>query len=142
MRASLLLIPFAVVAQDRRNTARFTVLLQTEAARLFPTFKSVFTIHAGAVSGVDGRFRITAVRPGRYQLRVTLDGIYAATTSVEVRAGLEHNVDIPTAEARWRGRQSVTVSDSFFVPPEEVKSPNFSFNRKKSSRQRGHRRMS
>ena len=126
MRASLLLIPFAVVAQDTNGTGTIYGAVTNGGSEAVSNVKiCIHDTSRCAVSGVDGRFRITAVRPGQYQLRVTLDGgTPAATASVEVRAGLEHNVDIQLSKLDG-GRQSVTVSDSFFVPPEEVKSSSF-----------------
>ncbi|HYO82633.1 MAG TPA: TonB-dependent receptor [Bryobacteraceae bacterium] len=78
-----------------------------------------------ATSATDGRFRIEGVRAGAYQLTVSLPGGgTAAAAAVEVRAGLEHAVEVmlPSLDA---GRQSVTVSESVFVTPEEVKNSGF-----------------
>ncbi|BDC49188.1 collagen-binding protein [Bryobacterales bacterium F-183] len=69
-----------------------------------------------AVSGPDGTFQITDLRPGVYRLT------FGAMTSggIEVRAGLDARVDIdmPRVEAV---SQSVTVSEPVFVAPTEIK---------------------
>ena len=126
MRAFFLLIPVVVVAQDTNGTGGIYGAVTNGDSKAVPNVEiCISDTSRCAVSGVDGRFRITAVRPGQYQLQVTLGGgTPVATASVEVRAGLEHKVDIQVP-ALDGGRQSVTVSESFFVPPEEVKSSSF-----------------
>jgi hypothetical protein len=78
-----------------------------------------------STTAADGRFRIADVRPGGWKLQVTLaGGATAASADVEVRAGLEHNVDVvlPSLDAV---QQSVTVSESAFVAPEEIKNSSY-----------------
>ncbi len=78
-----------------------------------------------ATTDADGRFRIADLRAGDYQLELTPPG-GAATLSevVQVRAGLEGTVDI-TLDALDTVRQSITVTASVFVAPEEVKNSSF-----------------
>lgn len=72
-----------------------------------------------------GAFRITDVRPGSYRLEITIRGETSfLNPDVEVRAGLDASIEItlPTIETL---RQSVTVSESVFLAPEEVKTSGF-----------------
>jgi hypothetical protein len=67
-----------------------------------------------ATSDANGDFRLSELRAGSY----ILDVGGRLTTAVEVRAGLEGRVDILLA-------QSVTVTESVFVTPEEIKNSNY-----------------
>ena len=72
-----------------------------------------------------GVFRLADLRPGDYTLQVTAPGLPSTNTAdVVVRAGLEDRVDVTLANLDG-GRQSVTVSESVFIAPEEVKSSGF-----------------
>lgn len=78
-----------------------------------------------AVSGPGGDFRITELRAGMYPLAVSAPGRPAMRTEpVEVRAGLETRVELelPQLDAV---QQSVTVSETVFAAPEEVKTSGF-----------------
>jgi hypothetical protein len=79
-----------------------------------------------AVSDPGGRFRLGDLRPGIYQLEVTAAGDQPSVTTgpLEVRAGLEDQVEVvlPKLDAV---SESVTVSESVFVAPEEVKNSGY-----------------
>lgn len=90
-----------------------------------------------ATSGADGSFRITEIRPGEYTLQITPPNQPArASSMVEVRAGLEGRVDI-ALPALDGGTQSVTVTESAFIAPEEVKNSNFLVQRLEISKTAG-----
>lgn len=72
-----------------------------------------------------GTFRLTDLRAGDYQLSVTAPGKPSILSpAVSVRAGLIGSVEVilPKLDA---GQQTVTVSDSVFIAPEEVKTSSF-----------------
>ncbi len=78
-----------------------------------------------ATSAPDGQFRISDIRAGAYRLQVTDPGGNATLTElVHVRAGLEVAVDVllPRIDAL---QQSITVTETAFVAPEEVKTSSF-----------------
>lgn len=78
-----------------------------------------------ADSGDRGAFRMTEVRAGSYRLEVTKAGQQPfVSPSVEVRAGLEATIEIslPKIDAV---SQTVTVSDSVFIPAEEIKNSGY-----------------
>ncbi|MBL8227026.1 MAG: TonB-dependent receptor [Bryobacterales bacterium] len=73
----------------------------------------------------DGSFRIVDLRTGQYTLVVTLENkAELKTAQVEARAGVEASVVItlPKIDAV---EQSVTVTDTVFLPPEEVKNSGY-----------------
>ncbi|MGE0039559.1 MAG: TonB-dependent receptor [Vicinamibacterales bacterium] len=77
------------------------------------------------VTGPDGRFRLTELRPGRYQLEIVAPGQPPIVSDpVEVRAGLSASVEVtlPTVD---RVEQTVTVTAPAFAAPEEVKGSSF-----------------
>lgn len=78
-----------------------------------------------AQSGVDGTFRIGDLRPGFYDIEVTLPGRPAARQNgIEIRAGLDVQLRIllPALDAI---KQEITVAESFFVAQEEVKTSGY-----------------
>jgi len=78
-----------------------------------------------AQTGADGRFRIADLRPGSYVLALKAAGAAAASNAaVEVRAGLTAQVELKLAQLEAQ-RESVTVTASVFVEPEEIKSSSF-----------------
>jgi outer membrane receptor protein involved in Fe transport len=88
-------------------------------------------------TGSEGQARIADLRPGSYELEITapqqppLKG-----NKVDVRAGLDGQVEIslPKVEAV---SQSVTVTESAFVAPEEIKSSGFLIQRQEISKAAG-----
>lgn len=78
-----------------------------------------------ATSDENGAFRINDLRAGSYRLEVGPQGKpLLSTADVEVRAGLEGRVSItlPQIDAL---QQSLTVNESAFLAPEEVKTSGF-----------------
>jgi hypothetical protein len=78
-----------------------------------------------ANSDPKGAFRIGELRPGDYQLEVTgPNQPPVRSANVAVRAGLEDKVEVslPRLDAV---QQSITVSESVFLAPEEVKNSGF-----------------
>jgi hypothetical protein len=77
-------------------------------------------------SDASGNYRIDGIRAGTYILQVSaaVNDPAVVQSSVEVRAGLDHRVDIalPSLDGT---RQSITVTESVFVAPEEVKNSSF-----------------
>jgi len=78
-----------------------------------------------AISGDDGRFRISEIRAGLVALEVTPPGQPGVvSTTVEVRAGLDAVVEI-ALPAPLTVAQEVTVRAAAFVAPEEVKNSGY-----------------
>ena len=76
-------------------------------------------------SDASGNFRLTEIRSGVYSLEVQPTGEPPLRqTGLEIRAGLDARVEVlmPLPDS---SRQEVTVSDSIFVAPEEVKGSSF-----------------
>ncbi|MGE3276502.1 MAG: TonB-dependent receptor [Vicinamibacterales bacterium] len=77
------------------------------------------------VTGADGRFRLTELRPGAYSLEVVAAGQPPIVSgAVDVRAGLAATVEV-TLPALDRLEQTVTVTAPAFAAPEEVKGSSF-----------------
>lgn len=77
------------------------------------------------VADPTGAFRVLDVRAGRYRLEVVPpSGTPTVTDLVDVRAGLSSEVQVVLSEVGGL-QQSVTVTASAFVPPEEIKSSAF-----------------
>lgn len=75
--------------------------------------------------GPDGNFRFSELRAANYTLVVTTTNAQELKAAqVEVRAGVENNVAVmlPKLDAV---EQSITVTDSVFLPPEEVKTSGY-----------------
>jgi outer membrane receptor protein involved in Fe transport len=73
----------------------------------------------------DGAFRLTDLRAANYTITVTLpNGTQLKAAQVEARAGVENSVTVvlPKLDAV---EQSITVTDSVFLPPEEVKTSGY-----------------
>jgi outer membrane receptor protein involved in Fe transport len=77
------------------------------------------------VTDEAGKFRLSDVRAGQYKLEITPPGQARITSdAVDVRAGLDSRVEV-LLPALASLQQSVTVTASAFVAPEEVKTSNF-----------------
>lgn len=113
----LMLVCGSAMAQDTAGTGNIRgSAKQADGAPATAVRACVDGTERCAVSGSDGVFRITDLRPGQY--RLTVGGM--TTGAIEVRAGLDARVEIelPRIEAV---AQSVTVSEAVFVAPEEIK---------------------
>lgn len=85
----------------------------------------VLTTTRCAVTDDRGAFRLTEIRVGDYQLEITAQNLQPYTSDpVSVRAGLEAQIEF-TLPALDAVQQSITVSESVFVAPEEVKTSSF-----------------
>jgi hypothetical protein len=77
------------------------------------------------VTNERGKFRLTEIRVGEYQLEISAPNLPPFTSaSISVRAGLEAHIEmaLPALDAV---QESVKVSGSVVVPPEEVKTSSF-----------------
>lgn len=75
--------------------------------------------------GPDGAFQIQGLRPGDYVLEVSSAGkAILRSPSVSVRAGLDSQLEfvLPTLDAV---QTTLTISESLFVPPEEIKNSSY-----------------
>src|SRR3954466_10326905 len=64
----------------------------------------------GVVTGEDGRFRISGVRPGTYQVRVLRLGYQASAQTVTVSSGATADVTFSLAQAAVSLEQVVTTA--------------------------------
>lgn len=90
-----------------------------------------------AETDAQGAFRLTDLRSGEFELEVTAPGQPTIKNGkVEVRAGLEGKVEIllPKLDAV---NQSVTVNESVFLAPEEIKTSGFLVQRQEISKSAG-----
>ncbi|MCX6599908.1 MAG: TonB-dependent receptor [Acidobacteria bacterium] len=72
-----------------------------------------------------GQFRFPDLRPGDYQLDITAPGQPSIRSSaVSVRAGLDGTVEV-SLSAATAVQQTLTVTESVFVAPEEIKSSSY-----------------
>lgn len=72
-----------------------------------------------------GAFRLTEIRVGEYKLEISAPNLKPFTsTAISVRAGLENQIQI-TLPAIDVVQSNITVSESVFVAPEEVKTSSF-----------------
>ncbi len=90
-----------------------------------------------ADSDAAGLFRLADIRSGVYDIEVTAAGRPPVRRAgIEVRAGLEGYIDVtlPRIESQ---RQEVTVTESVFVAPEEIKSSGYLITRQEISKSAG-----
>lgn len=116
----LLLLALFVRAQDTTGTGTISGLVSPAGSEVCVTEP-----RRCAISGASGDFRLTELRPGAYSLTITTPGRPALRTeAVEVRAGLDTRVELalPQLDAVV---QSVTVSETVFAVPEEVKTSGY-----------------
>ena len=97
----------------------------------------VLTLDRCADSDAQGAFRLPDLRSGVYEIEVTASGRPPIRrTGVEVRAGLDGRVEVtlPRLESQ---RQEVTVTESVFIAPEEIKSSSYLITRQEISKTAG-----
>lgn len=126
MTRLLILFALPVLAQDTTGVGAIVGTVTSAAGSPVAGVQiCVATTSRCAFASSTGAFRITEVRAGQYQLEVTVPSQPSFTTSaVEVRAGLEGRVDV-TLPALDVASQSVTVTESVFVAPEEIKNSGY-----------------
>jgi len=119
-------LPATLVAQDTTGVGAITGAITRQDGSPAPDVAvCVIETSQCAVSGPDGRFRIPDVRGGAYRLEITPAGAAPIQSDpVTVRAGLEGRVEVtlPSLEGLT---QTVTVTASAFVAPEEIKNSAF-----------------
>jgi hypothetical protein len=122
---TLLALP-ELSAQDTAGVGSVSGIVRNSLAEpLEGILVCVLSTSRCATTGAKGEFRITEVRAGSYQLQMTAPNQPPFLSPiVNIRAGLDGTVDVnlPAVDAV---QQSVTVSDSVFVAPEEVKTSSF-----------------
>ncbi len=97
----------------------------------------IVTLDRCADSDAQGAFRLPDLRSGVYEIEVTVAGRPAIRrTGIEVRAGLDGRVEVtlPRLESQ---RQEVTVTESVFIAPEEIKSSGYLITRQEISKTAG-----
>ncbi|MBI4893296.1 MAG: TonB-dependent receptor [Acidobacteria bacterium] len=78
-----------------------------------------------ATTSDSGGYRLPELRSGSYQLEITVPAQQAFRSStVEVRAGVETTVDIELPQLA-ASQQTLTVSETVYVAPEEVKNSGY-----------------
>jgi hypothetical protein len=117
-----LLILLPASAQDTAGVGSLAGTVADESGNVLANVKICLVENQRcATSDTSGSFRLNDVRPGQYQIDITAPAIPTfRREGIEVRAGLEGKVEIviPTVNAT---RQELTVTESAFVAPEEVK---------------------
>ncbi len=124
--AGLIFLPVHASAQDTAGVGAVTGVVTTHDGQpgLAVTVCLVDTLKC-ALTGEDGRFRLSEVRAGQYRLEITPPGEPRIQSDlVEVRAGLDTAVEV-TLPRPAALEQTVTVTAPAFLAPEEVKTSNF-----------------
>ena len=127
MKRSLLFAVTSVLCgQDTAGVGSVTGTVTNSAGKPAASARvCVSTTTRCAVTDDQGSFRLSEIRAGEYQLEVSappLPPIMSA--SVSVRAGLEDQIQVTLSELQGL-RQTMTVSESVFVAPEEIKTSSF-----------------
>lgn len=136
--SALTFLALASFAQDTTGVGTLTGVV-TEEGSTTPVAARVCVVPLNrcADSNADGSFRLTDLRSGSYEIEVTAGGRQLARRGgVEVRAGLEGRLEItvPRLESQ---KQEVTVTESVFLAPEEIKSSGFLVTRQEVSKSAG-----
>jgi hypothetical protein len=122
----LLLVPTVLSAQDTAGVGAI-MGIAVDATRRPVADVAICALGAFrcTVTGPDGTFRLTDLRPGTWQLEIIAPGQPPFTSEpVDVRAGLSSAVDIVLPDV-GEFRQDITVTAPAFVAPEEVKNSGF-----------------
>jgi len=125
---ALLFLPVHVAAQDTTGVGAVvgTVVSHDGQPALAVTVCLAETTKC-SVTDEAGAFRIADVRAGQYRLEVTPPGEpRILSDAIEVRAGLDSVVAVTLPQpVAGKFDQTVTVTASAFVAPEEVKTSNY-----------------
>ncbi len=117
---------FLSPAQDTAGVGSISGAVLNSSGLPAPSIRvCVLTTARCATTDDQGLFRLTEIRAGSYQLEVTSPELPKITSAtLVVRAGLDGTIEInlPKLESTF---QSITVSESVFVPSEEVKTSGF-----------------
>lgn len=118
------LIP--LLGQDTAGTGTIAGVVRNSEGRPAPGVRvCVVASERCATSEEGGAFRLTDLRPGVYRLAVSVSAASPVSSGdIEVRAGLEAAVEI-TQPSLSGGVQSVTVTNSVYIEPEEIKNSGF-----------------
>jgi hypothetical protein len=115
-----------LVGQDTTGVGLISGTVQDAAGAPVPNTRvCIAKTDRCATSDGSGSFRISDLRAGTYRLEVGPQAKpFLSTESVEVRAGLEGrvNINLPKIDSL---QQSLTVNESAFLAPEEVKTSGF-----------------
>ena len=135
---SLFLLPLLSFCQDTVGAGSLTGTVNDESGQPIANAKVCLVgTPKCATSDDKGVFRIGETRPGIYEIEITAAGRPSIKRGgVEVRAGLEGKVEIvvPRLEAQ---KQEMTVTESAFIAPEEIKSSGYLVTRQEISKTAG-----
>ena len=122
----LLLLSLPLAAQDTTGVGGLLGTVTTAQGQPAPQVKVCLVDSSRCTTSDDrGLFRFPDLRPGDYQLDITAPGQPPIRSSVvTVRAGLEGKVEV-TLAAAGALQQTLTVTESVFVAPEEIKSSSY-----------------
>jgi len=122
----LLFLRLVALAQDTAGTGSLAgVVTDSDGAPLTGIEVCVAETDRCQIVDADARFRFTDLRTGTYVLEFRPVGLEPISSErVEIRAGGELQLEV-TLPLATEVRESVTVSASVFVAPEEVKNSGF-----------------
>ena len=90
-----------------------------------------------AETNAEGTFLISDLRPGTYNIEVTILGQPVLRQSgAEVRAGVDARIEVSVTLLEGQ-RQEITVTESAFLAPEEIKSSGFLVQRQEIAKSAG-----
>jgi TonB dependent receptor/Carboxypeptidase regulatory-like domain/TonB-dependent Receptor Plug Domain len=119
---ALFALATALWAQDTTAIGSISGAVRANSSDPVPGVQLCLTPDHCVETGPDGKFRIEGVRAGQYALTVTsaVTGAFQ-TAPIDVRAGLETSITVQLPRIEAPG-ESITVSASVYVAPEETKS--------------------
>ena len=122
----LSLLSLSLLAQDTTGVGGLTGTVTSADGKPAAGVKVCLAESVRCVDSDErGHFRFPDLRPGDYQLEITAPGQPPIRSSVvSVRAGLDGTVEV-TLSAATALQQTLTVSESVFVAPEEIKSSSY-----------------